>query len=283
LLSAAGKAACPLFLLLACAPRPTEPTRFWFGGDVHLGHHGAEVLRSLGLRGAGVVNLEGPIAAGDASSSRLVNGPQTAQALAQDGVRVAWIDNNHALDVGPDGPARTRTALEHAGIDAAGTAQLGRTVFVGADLAHGVPADLAARLDAVKADTLIAGFHVTAEATLLPTPELEAAVALALQHGARIVVAHGTHAIARVERRDEAVIAWGLGNLAFDCDCTDARDGLALEVDIDGPFINAWAVPVSAGLHGAPATLSVQPDLMFDLLRSLDSSALTREGARARF
>jgi hypothetical protein len=279
----AGAALALSLALAACAPKPTEPARLWFGGDVQLGPNGGEALRALPVRGAGVVNLEGPISDAETTDEKLLNGPHAAEALAANGVRVAWVDNNHAQDEGAKGHARTLAALEVAGIAAAADARLGRLAFVGADLGHGVPTDLAARLDAMNAEVLVAGFHVTAEPTLLPTDELEAAVTLALAHGARIVVAHGTHAIAKVERRGEAIIAWGLGNLVFDCRCTDERDGLLLEVEVDGTFTSAWAVPVTAGLHGAPASLSEHPALMFDLLESLGSSPLHRDGPRARF
>jgi hypothetical protein len=270
-----------VLLAAACAPKPTQPLRLWFGGDVHLGKQAQ--LAALPFRGAGVVNLEGPISDADTSSEKLLNGPHAAETLAALGVRVAWVDNNHADDDGPQGHARTVAALGEAGIAPAGLARLGPVAFVGADLSRGVPPDLAARLDAAHAQLLVAGFHVTAPATLLPTDELERAVDLALAHGARIVVAHGTHALARVERRGEAVIAWGLGNLVFDCDCTDERDGLVLEVELEGPSIDAWVVPVTAGLHGAPPSLSLQPDLVFQLLASLNSSPLRRDGPRARF
>jgi poly-gamma-glutamate synthesis protein (capsule biosynthesis protein) len=144
-----------------------------------------------------------------------------------------------------------------------------------------------ADLDAARArgDVLVVGLHVTAPPLLLPPPELEVAVELALAHGATVVVAHGSHAVARVERRGAAVIAWGLGNLAFACPCTTERDGLVLEVelDVDGRPGPAWAVPITAGLQGAPPSLSEQRQLMFDLLTSLGSSPLAVDGARARF
>jgi hypothetical protein len=257
----------------------------WFGGDVELGPHGAEVLQRLPVRGAGVVNLEGPLGTPDGG---VVNGAQAPRALAAAGVRVAWVENNHARDLGDDGHRRTLEALIAADIAPAGTTKLGRVTFVGVDLLHGVPPGLGAALDRTAADVLVVGFHVTERdaqdaPTLLPTRELEAAVEVALAHGARIVVAHGTHALARVERREERVIAWGLGNLAFDCTCTQERDGLVLEVELDGSSTAAWVVPVTAGLQGAAATASEHPALIFDLLESLGSSGLRREGARARF
>jgi hypothetical protein len=257
--------------------------RLWFGGDVHLGD---KVLPALPLFGAGVVNLEGPVAPGPFTAERLTNA--SVASLPDAGVRVAWVENNHADDDGEPGRERTKAALEAAGVAAAGVTVVPlnglRVVFMGVDVQNGV---FAAELDAARAqgDVLVVGFHVTAPPLLLPPPELEVAVDLALKHGAGVIVAHGSHAVARVERREGAIIAWGLGNLAFACDCTKENDGLVLEVELDpsgkpGP---AWAVPVTAGLQGEAPALSAQPGLIFDLLASLGSAPLAVEGPRGRF
>lgn len=256
--------------------RSGEPVRLWFGGDVHVGDGG---LPALPLAGLGVVNFEGPIGEGPSSAEHLVNASASLQ-----GVKVAWVENNHADDEGEEGRQRTRAGLEAAGIAPAGVAVAGRVVFMGVDLQKGA---FGADFDEARsrADVLVVGFHVTGPPLLLPPPELEVAVDLALAHGATLVVAHGTHAIARVERRGPAVIAWGLGNLMFACPCTDQKDGLVVEVELDGAghVGGAWAVPVTAGLQGGVPALSDQPELVFDLLESLNSSALVRAGARARF
>lgn len=264
--------------------RATAPVRLWFGGDVHLG--AGALPAGLPFTGTGVVNLEGPIGDGAFTAERLVNA--SAGSLPDAGVRVAWVENNHADDDGEKGRTRTREELEQLGIAAAGVAVVPlaglRVVFMGVDVSRGV---FAAELDEARAkgDVLVVGFHVTAPPLLLPPPDLEVAVDLALQHGASVVVAHGSHAVARVERRGAAVIAWGLGNLAFACECTTEKDGLVLEVELDvsGRVAAAWAVPVSAGLQGAAPALSEKPDLMFELLGSLASAPLLREGPRGRF
>lgn len=114
---------------------------------------------------------------------------------------------------------------------------------------------------------------------------MEAAVEAALAAGATVVAAHGTHQLARVERRGRAVIAWGLGNLAFACACTDETDGLLLrvELDADGAALRAAVVPVDAGLRGEAVRPAREAALVFDLLESLGSSPLTRAKARASF
>ncbi|MBK7860919.1 MAG: CapA family protein [Archangiaceae bacterium] len=255
--------------------------RLWFGGDVHLGADG--VLPALALRGAGVVNLEGPVGEGASSAERLFT--RSVASLPDAGVRVAFVENNHADDDGPAGRERTLDALAAASVAAAGVSVLPmggrRVVFMGVDLQRGA---FAADFDAARArgDVLVVGFHVVAPALLLPVPELEVAVPLALAHGARVVVVTGSHALARVERRGDAVVAWGLGNLAFACPCTTERDGLVLEVELDGDGLQAWVVPIAAGLQGAAPQLSPNADLIFEQLEGLNSTPLQREGPRAR-
>src|SRR5262249_55277955 len=138
-----------------------------FGGDVNLGPDAG--LPALPLTGDGVVNLEGPIGPGPSTPQRLMNG-----APSLGGVRVAWVENNHADDDGEAGRQRTLEALKSAGIAAAGTAVVQRVVFLGVDLQKGL---MAADLEAARAqgDVLVVGLHVTAPPLLLPTPELEVA------------------------------------------------------------------------------------------------------------
>jgi poly-gamma-glutamate capsule biosynthesis protein CapA/YwtB (metallophosphatase superfamily) len=289
-----------MLLAAACGRERPETVSLWLGGDVHLGDSQADILapleETLGeLGGVGIVNLEGPVGPGPSSVERLVNSAAALPVLTRHGVVVAGVANNHARDLGPRGAEDTRSALLAAGIEPAGmdrVAMIRRGGLRIAVTAHEAPSPasspaLRAIASAVlearnRADLVVATFHVTGPPSYLPRPELVAAVDAALHAGARIVVAHGTHALARVERRGDAVIAWGLGNLAFACECTNERDALLLRVELTREGIHtATVIPIQAGLHGAPARLASEPDLIFDLLESLGSSPLRRDGARA--
>jgi poly-gamma-glutamate synthesis protein (capsule biosynthesis protein) len=259
----------------------------WFGGDVNLGKNAGAVLAPVTstLKGAGVVNLEGPMGEGESSEKKLMNDPGAPKALFAAGVRVVGVANNHALDLGPEGVRRTAALATAAGL-AVTPALLNGVAITAHDLSHGVPPTLAADLKAARArgDFLVATFHVTGPPTLLPRPELREAVQLALDAGASVVVAHGTHAVGPVERRGDAVIAWGLGNFAFNCDCTDQTDGLVLRVELSqGSAPKAEVIPIDAGLKGAPAHLAKNPRLAFDVLDAIGSSPLKRLGDRASF
>jgi hypothetical protein len=281
-----------------CKRDPPGPVELWVGGDIHLGDRAAGGLDPLSsaLSGAsGIINLEGPI--GDAPTPgegvRLVNAPSSVAALYSAGVRVAGIANNHAADRGPQGPSETAAALRAGGVLPAGgpagpavlTIHGTRVVITAHDLGGGVPAGLSGELMDARAlgDVLLSTFHVTGPPSYLPRPELRAAVEIALAAGARVIAAHGTHALGPVERRGGAVIAWGLGNLLFACDCTDDVDGLILRVSIDRDEVRARIIPIDAGLRGGAARDGHNPGLILDLLDALGSSPLRREAAAAAF
>lgn len=275
-----------------------EPVELWIGGDVHVGDAQGSSLAPISeaLQGAhGIVNLEGPIGntPEPAGELRLANAQSGVASLRAGGVKIAGIANNHADDLGPEGISATAAALRKLSIlpagGPAGPAVLftnGRRVVVTAhDLSKGVPAGLEEDLENARGrgDILVATFHVTGPPSYLPRPELRAAVDSAITKGALVVAAHGTHALGPVERRGRAVIAWGLGNLLFACDCTGEVDGAILRVSIEGDTARAKILPIDAGLRGAAARPSHDPKLILDLFDALGSSPLRREGSSAWF
>lgn len=240
---------------------------------------------------AGVVNLEGPVLQGagyahiDGERVTLGN-PATTGALLRDaGVVAASVMNNHRAD-GDTGATVAR--LEAAGLAVAGpspaTLEVGgaRVVVFAHDLEDpGVPEAVTRELagtDGLRVES----FHVTGPPSYLPTPALAAAVEAAVNGGADVVVAHGTHAIGPVERRGDTVIAWGLGNLLFDCPCTREDEALVLRVSL-APGHPAEIIPIRAGLDGAPATGSPDPEGVLDLVAALSVTPLSRRPGRAGF
>lgn len=280
----------------------TSPARVWLGGDVQMDGRTRNVLTAipaLVAHAPGIVNLEGPIARASAaparrtSSLQVLNAPMVVGELRAAGIRVAGIANNHAGDAGPGGVATTARALREGGITPTGLAAGAAVVLVGGlrvaitahDLGAAVPAGLADELSRARrgADVLIATFHVTAPPSYLPTPVLEQAVGRALEAGAAVVAAHGTHMVGPVERRGHAVVIWGLGNLAFACDCTKETEGLLVEVELGPDGAGAAAViPIQAGLAGAPAVPSPDANGIFDLLRALGTRFASVSAGRAQ-
>lgn len=273
---------------------PVKPVAFWFGGDVHLGKGGKNVLAKLKpLVGdaIGVVNLEGAVGekAADPSKLSLLNFPAALAELSNLNIRVVGVANNHAGDAGPHGRAGTAHAVEAAGLLVAGglagaaMLKIGETrfVFTAHDLTDGVPANLETELTTTRArgEVLVCQFHVTGPASYLPRPELKTAVEIAVRAGAALVIAHGTHVVGPVERRGPTVIAWGLGNVAFACDCTKESEAILLLVHFEGDQLKrAEVVPISAGLDGGPAGPSPDPKGILDLLEAIGSKELGRNG-----
>ncbi len=251
---------------------PERPTVLWFGGDVHFGERGGAALESLALDGPLVVNLEGPISTQlrPSSANALVNPPDSATRLKSANVIAAGVDNNHAMDDGAVGLERTRSKLQQYDLAPLGSASVAGLALLQVDLSAGVPADLEARL--TRLEPTIVLFHVLAPPLYLPEPSLRRAVELAVASGAQAVLAHGSHAIGAVERRGATVIAWGLGNLAFDCDCTSEDEGLLVRLELqNGRVLRATAVPLRAGLHGQQARLLDDATTDLSLLESLGS------------
>ena len=283
-----------------------EPVELWFGGDVHWGHGRNVAARLAPLSevvrgGTGFINLEGPLTSSggpgasiDASNKvTLSNQAAFLPELKALGARFIGVANNHAGDLGMRSVETTSQLLREGGLEpiglSAGTRRLeldGQPFhFAAYDLLSSAPAERSRELAALGREPglLIVAFHDTGPPSYLPSARLRAAVDEAIDLGADIVVSHGTHALAPVERRGRAVIAWGLGNLLFDCSCTSERDGALLTVGVRGEELEATVIPIDAGLGEAPARLSHDPALIFDLLEAIGSSPLLRKGQRASF
>lgn len=307
-------------LVVACdgARAPAERASgelpaLWFGGDVHLGAEprgGLEDIRALVGNAAGVVNLEGPIADGQGFARvtpsttgrdliELANPSGTAAFLRANGVIAANIANNHQDDnrAGSDRAPQLTTAsrLESGGVRAYGAPGAPAVVEVGGvqvtlfghdlgaepDVAAVITRELARRPSA-PAGVVVESLHVDGPPSYLPRLELSAAVDAAVAAGADIVVAHGTHVLGPVERRGSSVIAWGLGNLLFDCTCTDATEAMILRVEL-GPGLRAEVIPIRAGLGGAGAIPAPDAVGILDLIDALGVGRLRRAGTAGWF
>jgi poly-gamma-glutamate synthesis protein (capsule biosynthesis protein) len=272
----------------------------WLGGDVSLGDGGRGQLQGISgiVQGAtGIVNLEGPVMERTQLKSgllRLWNAPKALTEISALNVKVGGIANNHAGDAGIKGPERSAANLREHGLlpagGPAGPALLqvnGLAIAVTAhDLTPGVPVNLAEDLASARsqADVLVATFHVTGPPSYLPRPELRLAVETAYKAGATVIAAHGVHAVGPVERREHAVIAWGLGNVAFACDCTQEQDAILLRVRVEpGKVTKAEVVPIQAGLNKKPAAPGKDTVAIFDLLEAIGSKRLDRKGNVAEF
>lgn len=286
---------CIIFsiLFIGCEQESGEPFQIWIGGDLHLGEGKEDVLKEIAgtlKGGVGIVNLEGPVKS-PAKTIRqeegrifLYNLPDRLAQLKAHGISVAGIANNHQNDAGKSGISRTISALEKAGIQTCGGSRVaileksGVKIAVCAfNLANAIPDSLSLILNAArkKSDILIVTFHVTAPPIVLPTRLLRQAADITVKAGVDVIAAHGTHALAAIEKKGNTIIAWGLGNLAFHCDCTQEKDGLILKILVDpgrkNKISSASALPIEAGLQGKPARLHPDTEFIFKQLKAIGS------------
>ena len=285
-------------MTITCQAERRTAAAVWLGGDVHLGARGSSDLSAItAMMGgaAGVVNLEGPVVPGAAGSHTedgrvfLANPADAGERLRAAGVVAASVANNHAADAGADGEEATIRSLRQGhvtpigGSAGAATIELPGATFRFA--AHTVgEAGLAATLGTELAGEgpRVVAFHTEDRPSYLPYPATESAVDAAIAAGADVVVVHGSHRVGAVERRGNAVIAWGLGNLVFDCPCTRDTEGLVLRIELS-PGYPASILPIRAGLDGEPAVPAPDGVGILDLVEGLGRARLLRRGEFAVF
>lgn len=234
------------------------PVTLVFGGDVALGRAvrgaivpigGGDPLGSarpvLSAADLATVNLETTLWDGDVSGEgiRLVAPARRGRLLADAGIDLVSIANNHALDAGRAGLESTQRALSEVGVVAVGAGDRvvrrevrgTRVAFVAitdrmnahtpvedlAAIAYAPPRHLARRAaeliaEASDADVVVVLVHWGRELTPRASPrEREAAHAM-IHAGADLVIGHGPHVVHEVERYRGGVIFYSLGNLVFD-------------------------------------------------------------------
>lgn len=210
-------------------------------GDVHLGPHGGDVLAPIAHHLVGDVrfaNLEGPLVAGCTPTREQLCGEVERAGTLRRRFDVVSLVNNHADDFGQAGHASTRRALATVGVVAAeGRTELRRrgqriTVLL-RSLAPGepIPQDL---IDEVRrtGDIVLVSLHWGDTGVLWPTADARAGAHTLIEAGAIAVLGHGPHTVQPVELYRNGVIAYSLGNLAFDCECSTEKDAFVLSFSI---------------------------------------------------
>lgn len=266
-----------LFLLIACAKPETD---LWIGGDLFVGRNPpAELLSDIRPPGIGIVNLEGAVTRDPPESNlRLTHAPSVLPFLAASGIRMVSVANNHAKD----GPMLD--FQEFGGVIPASGPHAGHLslpafelVLSAWDLSEGLPEGLEPELQRARPPegVLIASFHVTGPVSYLPRTELKEATEIALRAGASVVMAHGSHVLGPLQWRGEQLVAWGLGNIAFACDCTEETDAMLLGLHFVGRKLETVRVlPIRAGLRGEKPSFAKEPQGILDLLGAIGSGRL---------
>jgi poly-gamma-glutamate capsule biosynthesis protein CapA/YwtB (metallophosphatase superfamily) len=229
-------------------------------------------------------NLECIIAEGGAPQPgpyRLRAPSPAAGALRDAGFDVLGLANNHALDYGSEGLAETVTWLRQAGITPVGvgpdSGAAAKPVIHEADglrlafLAFNTVPDpddtpevegwtramwdegqAASAIATAKAeaDSVIVSIHWGYEYELRPDPAQRDAAQAMLDAGADLVIGHHPHVVQGTEIHGAGFVAYSLGNLVFDQQQAETRQGLALRAFFDGEGLRAvQALPLWAGPH----------------------------------
>ncbi len=203
-----------------------------------------------------IANLEGTFTERGIASSKQYTfrtPPRLARGLADGGIGLVALANNHTMDFGRDGLADTLAALDAAGVRHAGAgldedaarqpifidvnglrvAFLSYDAVLETTFAHGASPGVAyAELDSLRrdvaaararADVVIVAMHAGTEYTDAPTQEQRAIAHAAIDAGALLVLGSHPHVLQGFERYKGGLIAYSLGNFVFDLD----RDDLA--------------------------------------------------------
>lgn len=234
-----------------------------------------------------VANLETSI--GDVGSPRAKgytfrSPPAAARALADGGIDVVSLANNHSLDFGPDALRQTMSLLTSSGVIAVGAGpdadsarrahivEVGglRLAFLGfVDVPSEGPgfqrstweagpdrpgvswADvegitLAVREAKDHADLVIVMLHSGVEGNTAPSSTQRAYARAAIDAGAALVLGSHPHVLQPVERYGAGVIAYSLGNFVFDGFDGIANTSAIFEAILTADGVESWTmIPVS--------------------------------------
>ena len=287
-------------------PTPTRPLTIALAGDVHgeppiagvleAGENPfagmADVLRAADLA---VVNLEtaiGDVGAPADKTFTFQADPALADAMAEAGVDVVNLANNHGLDHGHDGAAATVQHATAAGLvvvgygddaSAAYTPHLvevdGRTVAVvglsrvlptidwgatssrpGMASAYDTDAAVAAvALADELADVVVVTIHWGQERWICPDESQLALAGALARAGADVIAGHHPHVLQGVDEVDGALVIYSLGNFVFYARTPATRQTGVMTVTIDpaGARSHRWTPGVIDG-QGQPQVVATQ-------------------------
>jgi hypothetical protein len=240
--------------------RAEPPLDLLVGGDVMLGGRAKQLLTTHGGRypfaalrplfdraRTVLANLEGPVAREASRQDRRFSyrvAPWTAEVLADAGVRLVTLANNHLMDCGREGVTETLRVLARAGVQAVGAgadtvAAHAPAILDGSDGSIGVlgyywnrrcaatsrlpggamddDASLERDITALRprVDLLVVTSHWGVPYERIPAEAERARARRAIELGADAVVAHHPHVVQPLEIHRGRPIFYSVGNLAF--------------------------------------------------------------------
>ena len=225
-----------------------------------------------------------------------------AQRIADAGIDVANLANNHAKDYGPEALKDTIASLEAAGVVALGAGvndaeafrhrvleinEAVKVAFVGVSRivpwsfpagpdSPGIASDEelervleSVRLAAVEADVVIAVVHWGIEVATCPSADQRAFAQILLDAGADAVIGHHPHVLQAIEFVDGKLVAYSLGNFVWHPRWSITGETGVLQIDFVGDRIADWKFhPHLLDENGAPrpAEGGWRVDRLYDLI-----------------
>jgi len=225
-------------------------------------------------------NLESPLASSGVEFTgkkfRFKADPKAAPALKRAGFTHISLANNHILDFGAEGLKETLAALDANSIIFAGAGQnltaarkaaitsahgvkvaflsysltYPEEFFAGqetAGTAPGYASFFTADITAAKknADCVIVSFHWGGEGENKPKPYQVNAAHKAVEAGADIVIGHHPHVLQGIERYNNGVIFYSLGNFAFGSYSRSSSVSMIARITFDAGIREVEIIPLS--------------------------------------
>lgn len=230
------------------------------GGNEFIFNKISPLLKSSDLV---VVNLEGPITDNKSVSAGTVAGskdnyyftfdPSVAKTLYKENIKLVDLGNNHILNFGRNGLAKTKKYLDAAKVGYFGAPDYPKSTpeeingvkitFVSYNEFSAVPEEVKATVEEIQnakkySDVIIVYCHWGVEYSAVPTYAMKSLAHQFIDAGADLVVGSHPHVIEGPEGTPETYkdkrIYYSLGNFIFDQYFSeDVRNGLGVEVKID--------------------------------------------------
>jgi poly-gamma-glutamate synthesis protein (capsule biosynthesis protein) len=247
-------------------PEKVNKTQIIFGGDVMLGRTVAltsveesntnyvfEKIVNV-LRGADIafVNLENPVLDecqpnDDLNNLRLCTTPELSRSLADSGIDVVTLANNHSRDYGNSGLHETIRHLSRLGIESTGLRNLVvkennniKFGFMGFDFVSQEDSEEDYELTRKfkdKVDVLIVGVHWGGEFQEEPNWLQKRQAKRLVNAGVDTIVGHHPHVIQPKDTVNGVPVYYSLGNLVFDQMWDVTRRGLMVRQIYDGKVL----------------------------------------------
>jgi poly-gamma-glutamate synthesis protein (capsule biosynthesis protein) len=212
--------------------------------------------------------------------------PEYARVFSAGGVDAVNLANNHTMDFGARGYEDTKEALTEAGVEFFGRdAVLVKEIrglkigFFGLSTSSGASL-IKQRTDELKrlgARVIVASFHGgLTDISYTPTPSQISAARAAVEYGAMVVVEHHPHVLQRIERYNNGVIAYSLGNFCFGGNVNPSdKDTMIFQVEI-----SEKRGEIKCEYRAIPASVSSRKDYNDFRPRVLESAEAERIEAK---